>query len=228
MQGEEKKDGAAEAEVSSSANGQDKSAGNGQDQAPPEQSEPEVEAAPAKQASTEAEAAAAIDPEARIAELEQEVLKFKDRLLRSIAETDNIRKRDARLLEDAHKYAISNFAKDLLNVSDNLRRAIEAVPGAAAEENELLKNLCAGVQAVERDLLAAFDKNGITKITPLNDRFDPNFHQAMFEVPDSGQPAGTVVQMLQPGYLLQDRLLRPAMVGVAKGAPEEKKVDTTV
>ncbi len=215
MQEEEKREEAAEAEA----------AANGHDKEPPEATTAEAETAPTEPATEEV---AVEDAAARIAELERQVVEFRDKLLRAVAEGENIRKRNERQLEDTRKYAVANFAKDLLNVSDNLRRAIEAVPETEGAENELVQNLCSGVEAVERDLLAAFEKHGIVKITPLNDRFDPNFHQAMFEVPDSGQPAGTVVQMLQPGYLLQDRLLRPAMVGVAKGSPEEKKVDTTV
>lgn len=214
MSAERKRDEAAETEAVASANDED------QAPADPAEASPEIE--------EEAAEAAEEATEVRIAELEGKVKQYKDQLLRAIAETDNLRKRSERQLEDAHKYAVSNFAKDLLNVSDNLRRAIEAAPNAESAEDELVKNLHAGVQAVERDLLAAFDKHGIVKITPLDHRFDPNFHQAMFEVPDSGKPAGTVVQLLQPGYLLRDRLLRPAMVGVAKGRPEEKKVDTTV
>lgn len=214
MSAERKRDEAAETEAVASANGEDQAPAD-----PPEAS-PEIE--------DEVAEVAEEATEVRIAELEGKVKQYKDQLLRAIAETDNLRKRSERQLEDAHKYAVSNFAKDLLNVADNLRRAIEAAPNAESAEDELVNNLHAGVQAVERDLLAAFDKHGIVKITPLDHRFDPNFHQAMFEVPDSGKPAGTVVQLLQPGYLLRDRLLRPAMVGVAKGRPEEKKVDTTV
>ena len=212
---EEKKHEAPEPEAAPAPNGHDREPADDATAAP-------AEAAPEEAPEEEA------DPAARIAELEMQVAEFRDKLLRTVAEGENIRKRNERQLEDTRKYAISNFAKDLLNVSDNLRRAIEAVPDADGPDNELVRTLCAGVEAVERDLLGAFEKHGIVKISPLNDRFDPNFHQAMFEVPDTGKPAGTVVQMLQPGYLLQDRLLRPAMVGVAKGSPEEKKVDTTV
>ena len=216
MSMENKKDEAVEAETPEAA--------NGKDQAP---EEPVGE--PPEVAEVTEEIAEEATAEERIAELEQRVLVYKDQLLRAVAETDNLRKRNERQLEDAHKYAISSFAKELLNVSDNLRRAIEAAPSAESADDELLKTLRAGVQAVERDLLAAFEKHGVVKITPLHDRFDPNFHQAMFEVPDTGKPPGTIVQLLQPGYLLRDRLLRPAMVGIAKGArPEEKKVDTTV
>lgn len=196
---------------------------NGKDQTP---EEPVEQSAGVEEI---AEEPAEETAEERIAELEQSVQVYKDQLLRAVAETDNLRKRSERQLEDAHKYAVSSFAKELLNVSDNLRRAIEAAPNAESADDELLKTLHAGVQAVERDLLAAFEKHGVVKITPLHDRFDPNFHQAMFEVPNSGKPAGTIVQLLQPGYLLRDRLLRPAMVGIAKGErPEGKKVDTTV
>ncbi len=216
MEEDKEKQEAAKAEDEPKVNGHDAEAPAPADAAPAE--EPPAETAPPPEPT----------PEEQIAALQRQAQEYRDQLLRAVAEMENLRKRNERQLEDAHKYAVSNFAKDLLNVSDNLRRAIEAAPEDKVAENELLKTLHAGVQAVERDLLAAFDKHGIVKITPLNDRFDPNFHQAMFEVPDSGKAAGTVVQLLQPGYVLNDRLLRPAMVGVAKGQPEEKKVDTTV
>ena len=126
------------------------------------------------------------------------------------------------------KYAAAGLARDLLTVSDNLRRALDAVPAGAAESHELLKTLQAGVELVERELLAAFQKHQIRRITPLGERFDPNLHQAMFEVPGSDQPPGTVVQVIQPGYALGDRLLRPALVAVAKGSAEEARtLDTS-
>ena len=139
-----------------------------------------------------------------------------DKYLRAGAEQENIRKRAQKQTEDAHKYANSNFAKSLLSVADNLRRAIEAVPEEKAETDELLKNLLDGVSAVERELLSAFEQNGIEKIEPLGEAFDPNFHQAMFEVESADHDAGTVVQLVAPGYVLNGRLLRAAMVGVAK------------
>lgn len=158
-------------------------------------------------------------PEARAA-AEAEVASLKDQLLRALAETENVRRRAARDREDATKYAVTGFARDLLAVADNLRRALEAVAPEALANDEALKALVTGVELTERQLFTVFDKQGIKRIDALGQKFDSNLHQAMFEVPDSGQPSGTVVQQLQAGYLLNDRLLRPAMVGVAKGEPQ--------
>jgi molecular chaperone GrpE len=155
------------------------------------------------------------DAERRIAELEEDLAGVKDRLLRSLAEQENIRRRAERDREDAVRYAASELVRDLLITADNLRRAIESVPGEDAL-NEQARQLLTGVEATERVLLDAFERNGIRRIDPLGQPFDPNLHQAMFEVEEPGRPAGTVVQVLQPGYLYHDRLLRPAMVAVAK------------
>lgn len=152
----------------------------------------------------------------RIAGLEADNAKLKDQALRALAETENIRRRSEREREDTAKYAISGFAKSLLDAADNLNRAIAAVPAGAVEADAALKTLVDGVAATERQLLAAFERHGVTRIEPVGEVFDPNFHQAMFELPGTGKPAGTVVQVMQPGYVLQGRLLRPAMVGVAK------------
>lgn len=153
--------------------------------------------------------------EERLAEAEAQLAATRDKLLRALAETENMRKRAQREREDAGKYAASAFAKDMLNVADNLRRALAAVP-PEGEHDEMTRNLLAGVAATERELLAALERHGIKRLDPLGERFDHNFHQAMFEVDNTGQPAGTIVQVLQPGYMIHDRLLRPAMVGVAK------------
>jgi molecular chaperone GrpE len=157
----------------------------------------------------------------RVLTLEQEVSTLKDQLLRALAEVENIRRRAQREREDQSKYAISNFAKDLLPVADNLRRALDAAPPEAREGSEILKTLAVGVEATERQLVAAFDRVGIRKLEPLGDNFDPNFHQVMFEVENTGRPAGTVVQVLQAGYTIHGRLLREAMVGVAKRGAED-------
>lgn len=167
----------------------------------------------------------------RIAELEAEVAKYKDQALRALAEQENVRRRAQRDREDALKFATSSFAKDLVTVADNLRRAIDSVPEAQAAKDELLKGLMSGVSATERELLGAFEKHGIRKLDPMGEKFDHNFHQAIFELENTGKPAGTVVQVLQAGFTLHDRLLREAMVGVAKGpvaepvAAEEKPVE---
>jgi molecular chaperone GrpE len=136
-----------------------------------------------------------------------------------MAETENTRRRAQRDREDAQKYGISNFAREVLTVADNLRRALEAIPAETLQSDEVLKTLYDGVAATERQLEAALGKQQIQRIWPEGERFDSNFHQAMFEVPDTGKPAGTVVQVLQAGYKIHDRLLRPALVGVAKGGP---------
>jgi molecular chaperone GrpE len=156
----------------------------------------------------------------KLAEVEAALAETKDRLLRALAETENLRRRAQREREDAGKYAASAFAKDMIDVADNLRRALSAAP-AEAEWDELTRKLLTGVAATERELLAALERHGIKRIDPQGERFDHNFHQAMFEVEDTGQPAGTIVQVLQPGYVMHDRLLRPAMVGVAKGGPPQ-------
>ncbi len=162
-------------------------------------------------------------------ELQDRIDELNGQLLRALAEIDNVRKRGDRMVADAHKYAIANFAKDLLSVPDNLRRAMEAVPEEARTGDGLVAKLLEGVSAVDRELALAFEKHGLEKLEPLDVPFDPNFHEAVFEVPNSGKPARTVVQLLQTGYVLQGRLLRAAMVGVAKGDgnPPEHQVDTT-
>ncbi|HYG85343.1 MAG TPA: nucleotide exchange factor GrpE [Azospirillum sp.] len=172
--------------------------------------------------------AVAVPPEERIAKLEAEVASLKDQLLRAMAETENTRRRAQRDREDASKYAVASFAKDLAAVADNLRRALEAVPPEGREQDEMLKSLAVGVEATERQLLGAFERAGIKKVDPTGETFDPNFHQVMFEIENTGKAPGTVVQVLQPGYTIHGRLLREAMVGVAKASPEEpQRVDTT-
>ena len=157
--------------------------------------------------------------ETRTADLEAELAEYKDRLLRALAETENVRRRAQREREDASKYAIAAFAKDLLSAADNLRRALESLPESEAKDKRT-RSLLAGVAATERELLGVFERHGIKRIDPKGDVFDHNFHQAIFETERPDQPSGSVVEVLQPGYVLHDRLLRPAMVGVAKGGPK--------
>jgi molecular chaperone GrpE len=161
--------------------------------------------------------------EARIAALETALAEQKDQLLRALAETENVRRRAQREREDASKYAVTGFAKDLLSAADNLRRALDSLPEAEVKDQRT-RSLLAGVAATERELLGVFERHGIRRIDPKGERFDHNFHQAIFEVERMDQPAGTVVEVLQPGYVLQDRLLRPAMVGVAKGGPKQAEI----
>lgn len=163
-----------------------------------------------------AEPAPAPDP---LEEAKAEIARLKDQLLRALAETENVRRRSAREREDTQRFAISNFAKDMLAVADNLGRALAAIPADALESDPALKSLVDGVSATERQLLGSFERHGIKRIDPMGEKFDSNLHQAMFEVPGSGQPAGTIVQVLQPGYLINERLLRAALVGVAKAEP---------
>jgi molecular chaperone GrpE len=167
----------------------------------------------------------------RLARTEAELAESKDRLLRALAEGENQRRRAQRDREDAQRYAASSFAKDMLDVADNLRRALASVEGSDMQD-ERAKGLVEGVAATERALLAAFERHGIRRIDPLpGERFDVNLHQAMFEVENSGQPAGAIVQVLQTGYQMHDRLLRPALVGVAKAEARPKdipRVDTVV
>ena len=167
---------------------------------------------------TEASVAAeAEEPSAeeRVAALEAELAEQKDQLLRALAETENVRRRAQREREDVLKYAVAGFAKELLSVADNLRRALDSLPESEARD-ERTRGLLAGVAATERELLSVFERHGIRRIDPDGERFDHNLHQAIFEAERPGKPGGVVIEVLQPGYVLHDRLLRPAMVGVAK------------
>jgi molecular chaperone GrpE len=149
--------------------------------------------------------------------LKEEAAALKDRLLRMAAEMENLRKRTEREKAEATLYAASNFARDLLNVSDNLGRALQAVSTEERERaGEIERNLIGGVEATERELQNVFQRHGIRKIEAVGAKFDPNFHQAMFEVPTSEKPPGTVMQELQSGYAVGERCLRPALVGVSK------------
>jgi len=142
---------------------------------------------------------------------------MKDQLLRALAEAENTRRRTQRDREDFAKYSAAPLAKDILPVADNLARALAAVPKEALDNDEALKNLVEGIAATERQLQSALERHNIKRIDPEGEKFDSHRHQAMFEVPGTDKPGGTVVQVLQPGYILHDRLLRPALVGVAKG-----------
>ena len=164
----------------------------------------------------------------RVAALEAELAESRDKLLRALAETENVRRRGQREREDAQRYSMQNFAKDVLSVADNLRRALDSVPADTAEDG-VIRTLLAGVAATERELLATLERHGVKKVEPQpGDRFDHNLHEAVFEVDAPGRPAGTIVNILQPGYLIHDRLLRPAMVGVAKASGERPRVDEVV
>ena len=156
----------------------------------------------------------------KLKKAEDDLAKSNDQLLRSVAEMDNLRKRSIREREDAGKYAVTSFAKDLLDVADTFRRALQAIPDDLRSDDRI-NNLVQGIEATERSLLACFEKNGIRKIEPMDEAFNPNFHEVMFESPVSGKQAGTIIQLIEPGYVIQDRLLRPARVGVAKAMPTD-------
>jgi molecular chaperone GrpE len=153
--------------------------------------------------------------------LEREHAEMKDRLLRTLAEMENLRKRTEREIADSRLYSVTSFARDLLVVADNMRRALEAVtPELRSTAESGVKALIDGIELTERELLKALEKNGVRRFTPQGEKFDPNLHQAMFEIPDATVPAGSVVQVVQPGYMIGDRVLRPALVGVSKGGPK--------
>jgi molecular chaperone GrpE len=166
------------------------------------------------------------DPEEGSVEaLAKELADARDRTLRTLAEMENLRKRTTREVADARTYGITGFARDVLDIADNLQRALDAVPAEAkAAADPGLKALIEGVELTERSLLNTLEKNGVTTFNPMGERFDPNFQQAMYEVPDPSVPAGTVVQVVQAGYKIGERILRPALVGVAKGGAKPAPV----
>jgi molecular chaperone GrpE len=170
-------------------------------------------------ADAETAAAPATDPAQEAASLAKEVVELKDRVLRTLAEMENLRRRTEREIADSRTYAITGFARDLVGVSDNIRRALDAVGDSGIVLEGAAKALVDGVELTERDLIKVLEKNGVRKFDPHGAKFDPNLHQAMFEVPDANVPSGSVVQVVQPGYMLADRVLRPALVGVSKGGP---------
>ena len=175
--------------------------------------ETEAEAAPAA-----GQAEAAPDP---VAALAKEAADLKDRLLRTLADMENLRRRTDREVADARVYGVTNFARDILAVADNMERAMKALDDEIREKADAgVKALLDGVELTERELIKVMEKHGVKKIEPLGQKFDPNLHQAMFEIPDTSVPAGTVVQIMQPGYTIGERVLRPALVGVSKGGPK--------
>ncbi|MDX2206001.1 MAG: nucleotide exchange factor GrpE [Hyphomicrobiaceae bacterium] len=183
--------------------------------------EPGAGAAPAAPA-----AAAGTQPEAErsvhdvIAALQAEASDFKDKWLRAHAEIDNVRKRLEREKEETAKYAVTKFARDIVGVADNFQRAIGAVPQQAAEQDAALKSFLEGVVMTEREFLNVLERYGIRRIDPANEPFNPHQHQAVMEIERADVAAGTVVQVFQAGYMIEERVLRPAMVAVAKGGPK--------
>lgn len=171
-----------------------------------------------------ADAEKTADPNA----LAAEVAELRDRLLRAHAEMENVRRRAERDKADTARYAVSNFARDVLSVGDNIHRAIEHVPGDAAAADPALKSFMDGIQLTERELLNVLERHGVRRLEPMGERFDPNVHQAMFELDKPDVPEGTVVQVLQRGYVIGDRCLRPALVAVAKGGAKAQKPEAPV
>lgn len=167
------------------------------------------------------------DPEPNSVEaLTKEAAESRDKMLRTLAEMENLRKRTQKEVADGRTYAIANFAREVLDIADSLQRALDAVPAdtkAAADPG--LKALLEGVELTERSLLNTLEKNGVKKFDPSGEKFDPNFQQAMYEVPDASVPAGTVVQVVQAGYTIGERVLRPALVAVSKGGAKAAPVE---
>lgn len=161
-------------------------------------------------------------PEAPPAEaLAAEIVALKDKNLRALAELENLRRRAERDLADARAYGISGFAREMLGVLDNLRRALDSLPPESrGSAPDLWKTFVEGVELTERDFLARLGRAGVRKLEPLGEKFDPNFHDALFEAPDPGMPNGHVAQVVETGYSIGDRVLRPAKVGVARGGPK--------
>lgn len=159
----------------------------------------------------------------RVIVLEREVAEYKDRLLRALAETENLRRRAEREMQDARTYAVTKFAGDMIGTADNLRRALDSLPkvevGTESEERNALKPLIEGVELTERELLKALERHGVKKREPVGEKFDPHKDQAVFEIPDETQFAGTVMQVMQSGFMIGERVLRPSMVGVSRGGP---------
>lgn len=190
------------------------------DNTTPDEQDPDAAPEAADTAETgAAEQDAAVDP---VEALQAENADLKDRALRVMAEMENLRRRTEKELKDTRQYAMAGFARDMLTVSDNLRRAIEAVPEEVRQNADAgMAGLLEGVEMTERELLNQLEKNGVKKLDPAGQKFDPNFHQAMFEVPNTEVPNNTVVQVVQAGYQIGERVLRPAMVGVSRGGPKD-------
>ena len=163
--------------------------------------------------------------QAVIEQKDGELAALKDQALRALAETENTRRRAERELADMSKYAVTGFARDLVSVLENLQRAVDSIPVEMKESQPAVANLAIGVEMTLKELLGVFNRQGIERIDPMGQKFDHNFHQAIAQIDTPDAEAGTVVQVLQAGYKIHDRLLRPAMVGVAAGVA--KKLDAS-
>jgi len=155
-------------------------------------------------------------------EFELKIADLKDQLMRTLADSENLRKRTLKDVEQAKKFSHITFVRDLVSSVDNLKRALDSIPEDKSNLPEPIKNLVVGLEIVEKEIITTLEKNNIKQIDPINEKFDYNFHQAMFEIPTSDCDPGIVVQVSQKGYLLYDRLVRPAMVGVSKKVEEKK------
>jgi molecular chaperone GrpE len=177
--------------------------------------------APAEPEAAEPETAGqAPGPDPAVAAV-REAAELKDKLLRTLAEMENLRRRTEREVADSRTYGVASFARDILAVADNMARALQALQAELKEKADAgVKALIDGVELTERELLKVLEKHGVRKFEPHGEKFDPNLHQAMYEVNDPTLPAGTVAQVVQAGYMIGDRMLRPALVAVAKGGPK--------
>ena len=202
---------AAQAAEQSEAGGEDRAAA-------PDDTEREGPAAEAEDA--DGPEAAESEEFAEAEEAEGGDAALKEQLLRALADAENARRRAKKDVEDARNYAISRFAQDLLGVADNLGRALENIPADKRESDDAVKAIAEGIEMTAREFETALGRHGITRIDPLGEKFDYNLHQALFETAETDQPDGTVVQVFQTGYRIGDRLLREAMVGVAKGGTQ--------
>lgn len=159
------------------------------------------------------------DPFAVLEKLNTENAELKDRMLRTLAEMENLRRRTEKEVADAKLYGVTNFARDMLAVADNLTRAAAAVPADAREADGPIKTLVEGLDLTEKDFISRLARYGVKKLDPQGQKFDPNMHEALFEIPDPSVPANTVLQVVEAGYSIGERCLRPAKVGVARGGP---------
>jgi molecular chaperone GrpE len=184
-----------------------------------QENRPQSDMAPESDPPVQPDAAAAA-PKASTS-LDRELADMKDRLLRALADMENMRKRTDREVADARAYGISSFARDILGVADNMHRAMQALDDELrSKADDAMKALLDGVELTERELMNVLEKHGVKRLDPQGQKFDPNRHQAMFEMEDPSVPSGTVVQVMQAGYTIGERVLRPALVAVSKGGPK--------
>ena len=191
----------------------------------PEGTAPEAEDAAREEASAAEATAPRSDANAAVEALQSEVASLKDRVLRTMAEMENLRRRTEREVADAKSYGVTSFAREMVSAVDNLQRAVASVPAdAKADASPALQSFIQGIELTERDLLSRMARFKVQPIETVGSRFDPNRHEALFEMPDESVPSGTVVQQVETGYVIGDRVLRPAKVGVSRGGPKPEAV----